>query len=235
MRNILVACLLLFAAQPASNQSRSGLEARFIGNMAFAISDGTTTLFSDFPYQSGYGRYMSYDAGEIRSRTARSLSLITHRHGDHWEPALFGKTDWSVIGPADALSGAPANRIVRALPVAPSRQTVTFEGISVDAIPTEHAGIGHYSYIVTWHGQRLYFAGDTEDAGALLGAKNLDAAFVSPWLFQRAMKSGRIDARRIVIYHHEPGQTTVPGCSGTCSVPKQGDLILLGPPAGGTR
>jgi hypothetical protein len=29
------------------------LEARFVGNMAFAISDGSTTVMTDFPYQSG--------------------------------------------------------------------------------------------------------------------------------------------------------------------------------------
>ena len=228
MRIALALVFVLAAAyQPGSAQARA-LEARFIGNMAYAISDGTVTLFTDFPYQSGYSAYMEYDAREIQSKTSRTLSLITHRHADHWDPALFSVTNWSVIGPEDALRGAGAGRIVRALPVAPSPQTIAFEGISIDALPTPHAGIGHYSYIVTWHGQRLYFSGDTEDAEALLNARNLDVAFVSPWLFQAATKGGRrIDARRIVIYHQELAQTTVPGCSGTCSVPRQGDTLTL--------
>lgn len=209
-------------------QPAATLDARFIGNMAYAISDGAITLFTDFPYESGYSQYMTYNAREIQSRTPRSIALITHRHRDHWEPALFSGTNWSVIGPADALSGAAANRVVRALPVVPERQTVTFENLSIDALPTPHANIGHYSYVVTWHGQRLYFSGDTEDTAALLGATNLDVAFVSPWLFQTAMKSGRpINARRIVIYHHEGRQTSVAGCSGICSVPKQGDTLRL--------
>ena len=229
MRIALAFLLALLTAGPTgSAQARPELEARFIGNMAYAISDGSITLFTDFPYESGYSSYMTYNAREIRSRTPRSLALITHGHRDHWEPALFSVTDWSVIGPADAVRGAAASRVVRALPVAPERQSITFEGIAIDALPTPHAKIGHYSYIVTWHGLRLYFSGDTEDAGSLLGAQNLDVAFVSPWLFQQAHKSGRpIPSRRVVIYHQEATQTTVPGCSGTCSVPKQGDLLRL--------
>lgn len=230
MKFILVCCIALLttASGRTGVAGQQGLEARFIGNMAYAISDGTVTLFTDFPYESGYSRYMTYDAREIRSRTPRSLALITHRHRDHWEPALFSVTDWSVIGPADVVSSAAATRVVRALPVAPELQSMTFEGIAIDALPTPHAKIGHYSYLVTWHGLRLYFTGDTDDDEALLSAKNLDVAFVSPWLFQRALKSGRpIDARRIVIYHQESGQASVPGCSGACSVPKQGDTLRL--------
>jgi len=170
---------------------------------------------------------MEYDAREIRSSTPQSIALVTHRHGDHWDRPLFEKTTWKVIGPADAVSGVDPGRVVRSLAVAPARTTVTFEGIAVEALPTPHAGIGHYSYLVTWHGRRLYFTGDTDDAGQLLEMKNLDVAFVSPWLYQRAEKSGRrIDARRIVIYH-QTADETVPGCTGDCSVPAQGQTLRL--------
>lgn len=228
MRTILAFCLFaitnLTVQQPAP---RPALEARFIGNMAYAISDGETTLFSDFPYESGYSVYMQYDAREIRSGTPKTLALVTHRHGDHWDAPLFNKTNWNVIGPADALTTVAPARVVRALPVAPARATIVHDGLSVEAIPTPHARIGHYSYIVTWHGRRLFFSGDTEDPDELLAAKNLDVAFVSPWLFQGASKRGRIDARRIVIYHQTADERVVAGCSGTCSVPKQGETLTL--------
>lgn len=55
-------------------QTRPVLEARFIGNMSYVITDGTTTLFTDFPYQSGCSGYMAYDAREIRSATM----MMTH-------------------------------------------------------------------------------------------------------------------------------------------------------------
>jgi L-ascorbate metabolism protein UlaG (beta-lactamase superfamily) len=91
--------------------------------------------------------------------------------------------------------------------------------LRIDPLETPHAGIGHNSYLVTWHGRRLYFSGDTDDATTLLGTKQLDVAFVSPWLYKRA--AGRIDARRIMIYHHTASEQ-VTGCTGSCAVPRQG-------------
>lgn len=215
----------LLGAAAVFAQAPPALEARFIGNMAYAISDGRTTLFTDFPYESGYSIYMEYDPREIRSSTQASLSLITHRHGDHWDRPLFEKTTWSVIGPADALTGVDAARVVRSLPVAPARTTVSFDALTIDALPTPHAKIGHYSYLVSWHGRRLYFSGDTDDAEELLAKQNLDVAFVPPWLYQRAQKSGRrIDARRIVIYH-QTADEGIAGCTGACSVPRQSETL----------
>lgn len=197
------------------------LEARFIGNMAFAITDGSVTLMTDFPYQSGYSVYMSYPASEIRSNTASTLSLITHRHGDHWEPALFKGTAWRVAGPVDVTSAVPADRVV---PLGPH---TTFGPIAIERIETPHANVGHHSYIVTWHGRRLYFSGDTESTDSLAAAKSLDAAFVSPWIYQSMIKKGiRIDAKRVVIYHHQTGER-VPGCDTGCSVPRQGSTIRI--------
>ena len=95
-------CLLAMAIAMVSVAPLGGqptLEARFIGNMAWSITDGAFTLMSDFPYDSGaVNGYMTYDtASELRSPTADTLSLITHRHADHWSPALFAKTNWRLV------------------------------------------------------------------------------------------------------------------------------------------
>ena len=218
MRLALFAWILTtLAPQPA----RPALEARFIGNMAFAITDGTVTVMSDFPYQSGYSVYMEYDAAEIRSTTRETLSLITHRHGDHWEPALFAKTAWTVAGPVDVTSGLDAARV---LPL--HGGAARFGAVGIEAIETPHASIGHYSYILTWHGRRLYFSGDTESPASLLAARNLDVAFVSPWQYRAALKRGRIDARRIVIYHHQAGES-VAECGAGCELPRQGQVLRI--------
>lgn len=220
MRTLAIACLAAVLA-PGSAQPRPALEARFIGNMAYAITDGTSTLMSDFPYQSGYSRYMTYDAALIRSATApgTTLSLVTHRHLDHWEPALFGATDWKVAGPADVIAGVDPSRVV------PLSGGGAFGGMRIDALETPHASVGHYSYIVTWHGRRLYFTGDTESTEALLAAKDLDVAFVSPWLYRAVVRARqRIDARQIVIYHQERGER-IAECAQGCRVPAQGDVL----------
>ena len=208
--------LLLASGSP---QPRPALEARFIGNMAFAISDGATTLVSDFPYESGYGRYMTYDSALIRSATESTLALITHSHRDHWDARLFADTGWKVAGPADVIAGIDPARVV------PSGSGGAYESLRIEALETPHASVGHYSYIVTWHGRRLYFTGDTESTQALLAAKDLDVAFVSPWLYRAVLLAGqRIDAKQIVIYHHEAGEQ-IPGCGRGCSVPRQGDVL----------
>ena len=213
--------LLLLVALASHYAQRPALEARFIGNMAFAISDGAMTLMTDFPYRSGYSVYMSYRPVEIRSSTPVTLALITHRHPDHWEPALFEKTDWKVAGPADVVAGLPAARV---LALGPS---TTFGTIQIERLETPHAKVGHYSYVVSWHGRRLYFSGDTEHIEHLVKLRNLDAAFVSPWLYRSMLKAGqRIDARQVVIYHHQATEA-VPDCVTACVVPRQGETVRI--------
>ena len=215
-------------AQPGPGaQNAPALQARFIGNMAYAITDGTVTLFTDFPYESGYSVYMEYDPREIRSPATEAIALVTHRHRDHWDPGLFARTDWRVVAPADALADVPAARILRALPVVPARVTLTSGPIAIEALPTPHANIGHYSYLVTWHGRRLYFTGDTDSPDQLLAMRNLDVAFVSPWLYERAARGGRrIDATRVVIYH-QTADDRIPGCRDRCRVPSQGETLTF--------
>lgn len=210
--------LLVAAALPAA-QTGTALEARFIGNMAFAITDGAVTLVSDFPYESGAFGYMTYEPAAAKTSTAGTLALVTHRHDDHWQPRLFNATGWKVLAPQDATGGLAADRV---LAIASS---VAFGPMTIEPIATPHASVGHYSYLVTWHGRRLYFTGDTESTDALLAARDLDVAFVSPWLLRAVSRDGaRIDADRIVVYHHRVGET-VTGCGATCVVPAQGDVL----------
>jgi hypothetical protein len=50
---------------------------------------------------------------------------------------------------------------------------------------------------------------------------------VSPWMYRTVMKAGRrIDARRVVIYHHAAGQQ-IPGCAAECFILRQGDTISI--------
>ncbi len=180
------ALLALHATQPAQ---RPNLDARFIGNMAVALTDGTTTIVSDFPYQSGAFGYMTYDAAEIRSATSAMLALITHRHNDHWEPALFARTSWSVAGPDDVVAGIPAARVVRV------RSGATFGAARIESIQTPHANVGHYSYVVTWHGRRIYFSGDTTRR-----ARRSPNASGRAWCRSRGSRSRFVDGLRASSY-----------------------------------
>jgi L-ascorbate metabolism protein UlaG (beta-lactamase superfamily) len=164
---------------------------------------------------------MTYPPDEIRSPTRQTLSLITHRHGDHWERGLFSKTDWTVAGPPDVVAGLPQARVLTL------GTKAAFGPVAIEPIPTPHHDVDHFSYVVTWHGRRLYFSGDTESPAHLAALEGLDVAFVSPWLYRTALTGKhRIEAKQIVIYHHQRGQT-IPECRAGCLVPAQGTTLRI--------
>jgi L-ascorbate metabolism protein UlaG (beta-lactamase superfamily) len=208
------ASALIAAAALASGSA--GLKATFIGNMAVYVTDGRVALVTDFPYESGYSGYMRW-SGDPLPKGPSPLCVITHSHRDHFLPALARQTCARVLGPRDVEASA---RVV-ALGMEPE---VRWEGITIRPLATPHAGLEHYSYLVEWNGARLYFTGDTEDTSALLSARGLDAAFVSPWLLDAVRKQGaRIDARQVIVYHHRDGDTPPP-VQGRL-VPAQGQTI----------
>jgi L-ascorbate metabolism protein UlaG (beta-lactamase superfamily) len=197
------------------------LNAQFIGNMSFHVSDGETSLLTDFPYQSGYSGYMTWRR-ETLPALHDPLCLITHSHRDHFARELVEETCARLLGAKDVVAGFEA----KAVPVA---ARVDYRGLVVEPIATPHAKLEHYSYRVTWAGLRLYFTGDTESTDALLGAGPLDVAFVSPWLIERLKSRGaKLDARRIVVYHHRDGEA-VPEYQGR-EVPRQGEVLVLRKP-----
>ncbi|MFY9550135.1 MAG: hypothetical protein WAU32_03205 [Thermoanaerobaculia bacterium] len=208
---------ILAASLSASEPAR--LEARFIGNMAFAISDETTTLYTDFPYESGAFGYMTYDFDAV-PKASVALCLITHGHRDHFDAPLFLKMDAKIIAPPTLAAILPSARVI---PFAP---TMVYRDIRVEALKTPHGTMDHDSYLVTWHGLRLYFTGDTDSTERLLAAKNLDYAFVSPWLLEAvAGQKKRIDAREVIVYHQRADEKVPPIQNAV--VPKQGDTLVL--------
>lgn len=213
--------VLCLAAAGWSGTIAAPLDLRFIGNQAFEITDGELTLMTDFPYQSGYSGYMTYDPGAVRPR-GRVLSLITHRHLDHFDPGRFLKETWEILGPEEVTGTLPADRVRRLGP------EVSWGAVVIRPIRTPHRDTEHYSYLVEWAGTRLYFVGDTEDPEELLRARDLDYAFVSPWLWRTVRERGEtIEARHIVIYHHTDGEQV--GECGGCWIPRQGERLTTRP------
>ncbi|GAB5519630.1 MAG: hypothetical protein RhofKO_18810 [Rhodothermales bacterium] len=190
--------LLLFALLVPSSDS---LTVTFIGNEGVMLSDGATTLMVDLPYQSGYSGYMTYEPSAL-APVGNIVSVITHRHSDHFDPALFAERDWSVIGPHEVTASISAERIV------PFKDRMTVGNFVVDPFATPHADVEHYSYRITWQGRAFYFVGDTDDPTHLLSMRNLDIAFVSPWLHCAAQRAGgTVDAQREIMVHQVLGQT----------------------------
>lgn len=213
--------LLSIGSATGSGAPPASLRATFIGNMGVHLTDGKVAVLTDFPYESGAFGYMGWSEGAV-PRGPSPLCLFTHSHRDHFEAAPARKYCGALLGPKDVEKAAG----VPALTIAPE---VTWEGITFHPVATPHRGLEHYSYLVEWGGKRLWFTGDTEEIDALVAAKNLDAAFVSPWLLDRVRSEGlRIDARKVIVYHHRQGQQ-VEEFQGRV-VPAQGQVIDLGKP-----
>ena len=87
------------------------LDIRFVGNAGFVISDGTVSLVTDLPYQSGAFGYMTYDLADVRP-PGRVVAIITHRHDDHFDPNSFLTTGWEIVGPREVTDHLPADRVI---------------------------------------------------------------------------------------------------------------------------
>ncbi|NNF56873.1 MAG: MBL fold metallo-hydrolase [Rhodothermaceae bacterium] len=174
------------------------LAFRFIGNAGIAISDGATTLLTDLPYEPGAHGYMVYEPEAVRP-VGEAVAVITHRHTDHFSPALFQARDWFIVGPEEVTLALPSARVL------PLLDTVEVGAFRVLPIRTPHSNTEHYSYLVAWRGVRLFFVGDTEDPSALLARADLDVVFITPWLSCIVEDQGAtVKAERLVLYHQRP-------------------------------
>ena len=150
------------------------LKIQFIGNAAFHITDGESTLLTDFPYKSGAYGYMQYRMEDVKP-IKDGLCLITHPHLDHWDQELFEETDHAIIAPPDILENIKSDKKI------PFDDVMTYKDMVIEAFKTRHDGrprnFKHYSYLVTWHGLRLYIPGDTVVDHALT-MKDIDIMFI---------------------------------------------------------
>jgi hypothetical protein len=196
----------------------SELKFTFVGNEAWVITDGEMTLASDFPYQSGAFGYMKYKSDDVET-VGEVVSLITHRHADHFAVKEYREASYTLIGPASVTALVPGHDTFTI------EAKLSYKGIDIEAYLTPHTE-QHRSYLVTWHGVRIYFTGDTDDAGKLLTMKDIDVAFVTPWLLGVVAESGTtIDAGRVIVYHHRIGEEVTAHQDRV--VPKQGNTFTI--------
>ena len=59
--------LLLFLIPCIGYGQKNEIKIRYIGNCGLHITDGTTHIYTDFPYKSGAHHYDKYDDSEIDS------------------------------------------------------------------------------------------------------------------------------------------------------------------------
>lgn len=188
--------LMLFTSIAFAQPSE--IEITFIGNCGLHLSDGDTSIYVDFPYKSGAYGYMTYEDTVLEEIIPNSTFIFTHQHNDHYS----GKDLRRVIKTKGGQRFTQWNlRRLRKW----AKKIPHFE---MEAFRTKHTfSIRHRSYLITWHGKKIYLSGDTEHAETIGKIKGIDLAFVPYWLLLDAKeKEIDIDAKKFDIYHIAPVQ-----------------------------
>ena len=178
-KSALLLVTFLFISVLGFGQSHE-IKIRFIGNCGLYMTDGATNFYIDFPYKSGAHNYMEYDDSEIDSIKDDAIFIFTHRHADHYSKKILKKLTGQKFDPwnIDELE----------------KLGETISDFEIKAFETSHKFYGisfkHYSYLITWHGKKIYISGDTQNANTLALQKDIDWTFAPVWLLTDAHEKG---------------------------------------------
>ncbi|MEZ4920357.1 MAG: hypothetical protein R2792_14740 [Saprospiraceae bacterium] len=194
-KKTLALLILLFNAILCFGQS-DGLKIRFISNCGLHLTDGASNIYIDFPYRSGAFNYDEYDESELDRIEPNAIFIFTHTHGDHYSSKNMKTVLKNKKGKKYGKWNIPELE----------KLGETIPGFEIKTFRTKHRFcLTHYSYLITWHGKRIFLSGDTEHAETIGTMKDLDWAFIPVWLLVDSMeKEIKIDSKMIGIYHIGP-------------------------------
>ena len=191
--SIILICIVNFGYSQSNK-----IQIKFIGNCGLYLTDGKSNLYIDFPYKSGAYNYMKYDSTEIENIQESSIFLFTHRHADHYSKKLLkqvkSKHKGMVYGNWNTKSFKKLSNSI--------------DDFKIETYKTKHRfTFKHYSYLITWHGKKIYLSGDTESAETIATVKEINWAFAPTWIISDAKeKNLTIDAEKIGVYHLYPNE-----------------------------
>ncbi|WP_412984680.1 MBL fold metallo-hydrolase [Pontimicrobium sp. IMCC45349] len=192
--------ILIFVSSFTHSQSKE-INIKFLGNCGLYITDGTTHIYTDFPYKSGAHGYMEFDSTELDSIKHNSIFIFTHKHSDHYSKKHLNKILKEKGGQKYGVSNISELENLNN----------SLDNFEIKAFKTTHKVFGisfrHYSYLITWHGKRIYLSGDTTNPETIGKIKNMDWAFVPYWILLNAKEQEiEIDSKMLGVYHLYPEQ-----------------------------
>ncbi len=123
-------------------------------------------------------------ATPYRDLARADLILVSHTHGDHFDPATLNAVkgpNARIIAPAAVYSSLSAALKAIAIPLA-NGGTTNLMDLTIDAVPAYNAnhpkGAGN-GYVITIGGRRIYMSGDTGDVAEMRALPNIDVAFLA--------------------------------------------------------
>jgi L-ascorbate metabolism protein UlaG (beta-lactamase superfamily) len=192
--------------------SAGNLEITFIGHGSLMMKFAEKTIYVDPD-----GRL-----ADFRQFPKAGLILITHHHGDHFDPKTIEliRTEKTMV----LLTKICAEQLEGGI-IMKNGDHQTALGIPVEAVPAyniQHKrpdgevfhpkGEGN-GYILTFGGTRVYVAGDTENIPEMKALKKIDVAFLPmnlPYTMTPAMVADAAKAfRPKILYPYHYGETNV--------------------------
>lgn len=223
MKSVIKIIPLLLVAIIAFNRTYSqgnNIQIRFIGNCGLHMTDGKFNFYVDFPYKSGAYNYMEYDEAEIDDIVDPAIFIFTHRHADHFSKKLLKELRGEIL----ETFKIDKNRVIS---LEELNDSVPF--LSIKAFKTKHRfTFKHYSYLISWHGKRIFISGDTEQAEIFNEVKEIDWAFVPVWFLQDANeKNIKIDVEQYGLYHIGQYDKITTEEKNIKLLDEQGEVILI--------
>lgn len=101
--------------------------------------------------------------------------------------------------------------------------------LRVKAFKTKHRfSFKHYSYLISWHGKRIFISGDTEHAEVFNEVKEIDWAFVPVWILQDANeKNIKVDVDKFGLYHIGKNDKITTEEKNIMLLDESGEVILI--------
>ena len=173
------------------------LKVTFIGHASLLFDFSGKVIYTD-----PVGQY-----GDFSGLPKADLILVTHDHGDHFDPALIkqlGKEGTRLV-----VTPLCAGK-VKGATVLKNGEEATVDGIRIEAVPAYNLvhmrspgmpfhPMGHGNgYVVTLGGKRIYLAGDTENIPEMNQLGKIDIAFLPMNLPYTMTPEMTADAARMV-------------------------------------
>lgn len=192
MKNLSVCfTVFFFLCFDSSFAQNNEISIRFVGNSGFYMTDGKLDVYIDFPYKSGAHHYMEYDDEELENIKENSVFLFTHKHADHYSKKLIRNLNGKFFGPfkfpkEKRIELADLNNLD--------------PDFSVETFDTSHNFTfgKHYSYLITWHGKKIFVSGDTGDYEDWSKMENLDWSLTNFWIYRNAIEDKAVINSKII-------------------------------------
>lgn len=197
---ILFIVICTFTVHLGHAQSKE-IKIEFLGNCGLYLTDGETNIYTDFPYKSGAYGYMEFEESELDRIKENAIFIFTHKHADHYSKKNLKRVMKEKGGKKYGVSNIADLEELNE----------TLDGFEIKPFQTKHTFFGinfrHYSYLIRWHGKKIYLSGDTTNPETIGSIKDIDLAFIPYWIYENAREQNMvIDAKEMAIYHLYPSE-----------------------------